>query len=107
MSYDIGIRFLDLFQDSKNLGKDSLKFIKTFSIGVQHNDVTEVGTQEDYFSMGQILAEYGQSIKDFASEGDALEAVRHLCAKNAEEHQYEAKPEKLDENIHHSVAPGL
>ena len=97
MSYDIGIRFSDLFQDNKNLGKDALKFVKTFSIGVQHNDVTTVGTKEDYFPMGQILAQHGQSIKDFASEGDALEAVRHLCAKNREEHQYEEKPEKLDE----------
>ena len=88
---------MDLFQDNKNLGKDSLKFAKTFSIGVQHNDVTTVGTKEDYFPMGQILAQYGQSIKDFASEGEALEAVRHLCAKNREEHQYEEKPEKLDE----------
>ena len=97
MSCDIGIGFLDLFQDNKNLGKDSLKFVKTFSIGVQHNDVTTVGTKEDYFPMGQILAAYGQSIKDFPSEGDALEAVRHLCAKNREEHFYEEKPERLDE----------
>ena len=63
MSYDIGIRFLDLFQDNKSFGKDALKFAKTFSMGVKHNDVTTVGTKEDYFPMGQILAEYGQSLK--------------------------------------------
>ena len=97
MSRDIGIRFLDLFQDSKSLGKDALKFAKTFSIGVKHNDVTTVGTREDYFRVGMILAEYGQSIKDFGSENDALEAVRHLCAKNRAEHHYEEKPGPLDE----------
>ena len=97
MSHDIGIRFLDLFQDNKNLGKDALKFAKTFSIGVQHNDVTTVGTKEDYFPMDQILAGYGQRLKDFTNESDALDAVRHLCAKNRAEHHYEEKPEMLDE----------
>ena len=77
MSYDIGIRFLDLFQDNKSLGQDASKFVKTFS-------------------MGQILAECGQSLKDSTNECDALEAVRHLCAKNRAEHHYEEKPEMLD-----------
>ena len=97
MSYDIGIRFLDLFQDTKNLGKDALKFGETFVMGVKHNDVTTVGTRENYFPMDQILAGYGQRLKDFTNESDALEAVRHLCAKNRAEHHYEEKPEMLDE----------
>ena len=84
MSYDIGIRFLDLFQDNKSLGRDN-------------NDVTTVGTREDYFPMDQILAGYGQTLKDFTNESDALEAVRHLCAQNRAEHHYEEKPEMLDE----------
>ena len=84
MSYDIGIRFLDLFQDNKSLGRDD-------------NDVTTVGTSEDYFPMDQILAGYGQRLRDFTNESDALEAGRHLCAKNCAEHHYEMKPEMLDE----------
>ena len=99
MSHDIGMRFLDLFQDNKSLGKDALKFAKTFQMSVDHNDVTTVGTKEDYFSMGTILAEYGQGIKDFSNIQEALSAVRHLCALNRAAHEYEEKSEHLDETF--------
>ena len=98
-SHDIGIRFLDLFQDNKLLGKDSLKFAKTFSMSVEHNDVTTMGTQEDFFLVGKILEYYGQTLRDFTSIEDALTAVRHLCVKNREEHQYDEKPEYVDDKF--------
>ena len=94
-----GIRFLDLFQDNKNTGKDSLKFTKTFQMSVEHKDVSTVGTKEDYFPMGVILGAYGQTLNDFQSVDDALAAVRHLCGLNRDEHMYEEKPEKLDEKF--------
>jgi len=87
---------LDLFQDNKNTGKDSLKFAKTFAISLDHNDITSVGTKEDWYPMGHILKEFGQSVQDFKSMDEALAAVRHLCAQNREEHGYEEKPESLD-----------
>ena len=98
-SHDIGIRFLDLFQDNKLLGKDSLKFAKTFSMSVEHNDVTTMGTQEDFFPVGKILEHYGQTLKDFTSIEEALTAVKHLCVKNREEHQYDEKPEYVDDKF--------
>ena len=49
--------------------------------------------------MGKILESYGQTLKDFTSIEDALTAVRHLCAKNREEHQYDEKPEYVDDNF--------
>ena len=99
MSHDIGIRFLDLFQDNKNLGKDALKFAKNFQMAVTHNDVITVGTKEDYLSIGQILGLYGQTIKDFESTEKALEAVRHLCALNRQQHCYDEKPEQVDDKF--------
>ena len=96
MSHDFGIRFLDLFQDNKTLGRDALKFAKDFQMSVTHNDLTTVGTKEDFFPIGQILGLYGQSIKDFKSTDEALDAVRHLCALNREEHGYDEKPEQVD-----------
>ena len=98
-SHDIGIRFLDLFQDNKLLGKDSLKFAKTFNMSVEHNDVTTMGTQEDFFPVGKILEHYGQTLKDFTDIEEALTAVRHLCVKNREEHQYDEKPEYVDDKF--------
>ena len=99
MSHDIGTRFLDLFQDSKSLGKDALKFVKTFAMSVSHTDSTTVGTKEDFWPMGKILEHYGQSLKDYPNTDDALAAVRHLCALNREEHGYSEKPEQLDDKF--------
>ena len=99
MSHQIDIRFLDCFQDNKHVGKDALKFAKTFNMSVDHNDVTTMGTQEDFFPVGKILEHYGQTLRDFPSIEDALTAVRHLCAKNREEHQYDEKPELLDDKF--------
>ena len=99
MSHDIGIRFLDLFQDNKALGKDALKFAKNFQMSVDHNDVTTVGTKEDFFPMGVILGAYGQGIKDFSTIKEALAATRHLCTLNMAEHGYEEKTEHLDEQF--------
>ena len=61
--------------------------------------MTTMGTQEDFFPVGVILGAYGQSLRDFSSTDDALAAVRHLCALNREEHQYEEQPEYLDEKF--------
>ncbi len=90
------IRFLSLFQDNKSLGRDALKFAKTFSMSVDHDDTTSVGTREDWYPMGIILKEFGHSVKDFDSVDDALNAVRYLCAQNKAEHGYEDKPESID-----------
>jgi hypothetical protein len=99
MSHDIGIRFLDPFQDNKALGEDALKFAKEFHMSVEHNDATTVVTNEDFFPIGQILDLYGQTIKDVKSTEDALDAVRHVCALNREEHGYAEKPENVDEKF--------
>ncbi len=94
-----GIRFLDLFQDNKLMGKDSLKFAKVFEVKLDHVDTTTIGSKEDYFPMGDILQKHGSKLSDFKTPQDALEAVRHLCAKNREQHGYEEKPEKVDEKF--------
>ena len=90
------MRFLELFEDNKPLGKNSLKFAKTFTISLSHDSVTEVGHKEDYFTVGQILREHGQEIRDFENPKAALAAVRHLCKKNAKDQGYNPKPEAID-----------
>ena len=85
-----------MFQDNKSLGKDALKFAKSFGMSVEHTDDTLVGHKEDYFPMGKILETFGMGLKDFKTNEDALEAVRHLCEENKKEHGYEEKPELLD-----------
>ena len=83
------------------MGKDALKFAKTFHVKVNHEDTTEVGTKEDYYPMGYILSQHGQSVQDYKDVEGALVAVRHLCTKNQEEHGYapEDKPEIVDEQF--------
>ncbi len=93
------IRFLELFQDNKSLGKDALKFVQNFNMSVDHQDTTRVGKKADYHPMGFILKEFGQGVHDFKTMDEAVAAVRHLCAKNIQEHGYEEKPEILDEKF--------
>ena len=85
-----------MFQDSKNLGKDQLKFAKTFKTSIVHTERTMIGTQEDYMAAGHILQSFGQSFSDFESDEKALDAVRHLCRLNRAEHGYEEKQENID-----------
>ena len=86
-----------MFQDNKSLGKDALKFAKSFKMGVEHTDDTAVGNKEDWYPMGKILEAFGMGFKDFKTNEEALEAVRHLCAQNRKEHGYDVKQELLDE----------
>ena len=90
------LRFLAMFQDSKHLGKDQLKFAKTFNTSIVHTERTMIGTQEDYMAAGHILQSFGQSFSDFESDEKALDAVRHLCRLNQAEHGYEEKQENID-----------
>ena len=107
LSYDFGMRFLDLSQDNKNCGKDSLKFMKTFGMSVDHSDVTTVGTKEDYYPLGSIFEAYGKRLQDFGRTEEASVAVRHLCSVNRTEHSYEERPERWMRSIQSSVASSL
>ena len=64
---------------------------------IRHEDVTTVGSKEDYFPAGTILTAFGMNVKDFDTGAEILKAVRHLCSKNRQEHGYEEKPEMIDE----------
>ena len=97
--HNIYIRFLDLFQDNKGLGKDALKFVKTFKLAVDHTDTTAFGSNEDWYPMGKILHHFGQSVSDFTTMDECLAAVRHLCAENRRQQGYEEKPEAIDEKF--------
>jgi len=66
---------------------------------VTHDDVTTVGTKEDWYPMGVILQSFGQKVSDFSDTNEALGAVRHLCAQNQQEHGYGEKPELLDDKF--------
>ena len=93
------MRFLQIFQENKHLGRDALKFTKTFSVSVVHDDVTKIATKEDWFPMGAILEHYGSKVSDYKDMEAALTAVRHLCAKNQQEHGYTPKKEDIDEQF--------
>jgi hypothetical protein len=94
-------RFLSAFQDNKGNTKGFLKFTRTFTMTVTHTDKAFVTRQEDWFSMGDILVRSGISrgIKHYPNTQEALDAVRYLCKKNAEEEKYTRlnKHERLDE----------
>ena len=90
------MRFLQIFQENKHLGRDALKFTKTFSVSVVHDDVTKIATKEDWFPMGTILGHYGSKVPDYKDMEAALTAVRHLCAKHQQEHGYEPKQEDIE-----------
>ena len=95
----LNIRFLNLFQDNKGQGKDSLKFSKTFSISITHNDQHKTGSEEDYYPMGKILRDFGKKISDYNTVDDALAAVRHLVKENQVYNTRDDKPEMIDEKF--------
>ncbi len=92
-------RFLELFQADKGLGKDALKFVKEFHMTVSCDTATTIAFNEDYYSMGEILDKFGKRMSEFPSVDDALTAVRHLCAINQAEYEYEKKAERIDEEF--------
>ena len=85
-------RFLKMSQDNKGLGKDQLKFVKTFTIGIQNQDTTRVGSTEDWYQASYILAQAGTPWDSFKTPEDAMEACKHLVQKNADElgHEFQA-----------------
>jgi hypothetical protein len=91
-------RFLAFFKNDKHLGKDALKFHKTFEVKVNHQDVTMVGCLEDMFPINTILTRCGgRKVHEYASVDEAITHVRHLCAINQRDYGYEAKEEAIDE----------
>jgi hypothetical protein len=92
-------RFLELFEAGKALGKDGLKFMKNFQMKVSCDTATTIAFNEDYYSMGEILDKFGKRMSEFPSVDDALTAVRHLCAINQAEYEYEKTAERIDEEF--------
>ena len=91
-------RFLNFFSQDKHLGKDSLKFAKSFEVSVAHCDTTTVGGVEDVYPMNVILEKCGgRKVHEYPSVEEALTHVRHLCAINQKDYGYEAKDEAIDE----------
>ena len=85
------LRFLAAFQDNKHLGKDALKFAKTFNMGVKHEEKVKIGSREDMYTASYILTELGMPWAQWGSAQEALDAVKHLQTENARIHGYEKK----------------
>jgi hypothetical protein len=91
-------RFLSFFNNDKHLGKDALKFHKTFELKVNHKDTTTVGAIEDMFPINTILTKCGgRKVHEYPSVEEAITHVRHLCAINRKDYGYAAKEEAIDE----------
>ena len=89
-------RFLKLFDEGKNKGKDQLKFTKGFELKLSHTDSTQIGYTDDFIAIGKILEHYGQSLDSFKDKSDALKRAQYLANKNQQEHQYEPVAPQLD-----------
>ena len=93
-------RFLNFFNNDKHLGKDALKFHKSFEVTVKHADVTSVGGVEDMYPMNTILERCGgRKVHEYPSVGDAMTHVKHLCTINQQDWGYAAKDPLIDENF--------
>jgi len=93
-------RFLQMFADGGGgKGKDSLKFAFDFSGSVTHEETTEVGNVEDYFSVGDILGFHGRRLSDFRTMDEALADCTYLVQKNMNDHDWAEgdHPPRLDE----------
>ena len=91
-------RFLNFFNNDKHLGKDALKFHKSFEVTVKHADVTSVGGVEDMYPMNTILEKCGgRRVHEYPIVEEAMAHVRHLCAINQRDYGYAAKEEAIDE----------
>ena len=73
--------------------------MKNFQMKVSCDTATTIAFNEDYYSMGEILDKFGKRMSEFPSVDDALTAVRHLCAINQAEYEYEKKAERIDEKF--------
>ena len=93
-------RFLNLFNNDKHLGKDGLKFHKSFEVSVKHRDETSVGGVEDMYPMNTILEKCGgRRVHEYTSVEEAFTHVRHLCAVNQKEYGYAIKEEFIDKDF--------
>ena len=93
----LNIRFLQLFQDNKELGKFANTFFaKTFSMELTNEHTIQIETKEDYYPIGVILKHFGQSVSDFKTMDECMAAVRHLCAENRKFQGGDEKPEIID-----------
>lgn len=88
-----------MFEDHKDKKGNGIKTMKDFLVQINHTETVSTGSIEDWMTMGRILKEHGLGMKDFKNEQEALAAVRHICAQNAEQHNYAPKEEALDDKF--------
>jgi hypothetical protein len=78
--------FVKMFLDhGAGSSKDSLKFHFNFSGSIVHTDTTAMSSRSDYHSVGEILGFFGRTLAEFPSFDEALEDVKYLVAKNAQQ----------------------
>ena len=88
-----------MFEEHKDKKGNGIKTMKEFLVQITHTETVSTGSIEDWMTMGRILKEHGLGMKDFKDEQEALAAVRHICAQNAEQHNYTPKEESLDDKF--------
>lgn len=80
------MRFLRAFTaNGGGKGPGALKFVFSFTGSIVHQEDVVMGNTEDYYSVGEILGQFGKSLSDFSTPQQALEDAQYIVAKNLEE----------------------
>ena len=89
--------FLKMFVQSGR-SKSDLKFAFSFQGSLQHQDVTAVSCNEDYFNATQILSMNGRQLSEFKDVKEAMKDVDYLVQRNMKENGWteEDHPHQLD-----------
>ena len=86
-----------MFDQNKNMGKDSLKFHRQFTISLEHREASQLKKNECQRTFAQILELNGMKWESFPGPEEAIKCVDHICKKNAEKHCYKYVEPQVDE----------
>lgn len=83
-------RFLNDFENNgRGKGKNALKFITSFEHSLVHANVCSASSEEDFFTMPQILEMNGLRWQDFKSPNEAKTIALGLIDANKKEYQHD------------------
>ena len=86
-------RFLTDFEtNGRGKGKQALKFVTTYEHKLEHDNSVEVGTEENFFTMPQILEINGLRWHDFKQASEAKTVATALIEDNKREHGHSKEP---------------
>ena len=88
-----------MFDMNKNMGKDSLKFHRQFTMSLEHREGSQVKKNECQRTFASILELNGMKWGSFPEAEQAIKCVEHICKKNAQKQGYNYVEPEVDQTF--------